>query len=87
MIWSYFKGKPAGRNPWRATTLEWQTPDTPPKHGNLGPEAAGRLSLGLRLQRAGRAGGLHSAERAARHGAKPVVTGHEPSQRGENVLT
>ena len=36
LIWSYFKGKPAGRNPWRATTLEWQTPDTPPKHGNFG---------------------------------------------------
>jgi len=31
------KGKPAGGNPWRATTLEWQTPETPPKHGNWGP--------------------------------------------------
>jgi cytochrome c oxidase subunit 1 len=37
LVWSYFKGKPAGGNPWRATTLEWQTPDTPPKHGNFGP--------------------------------------------------
>jgi cytochrome c oxidase subunit 1 len=37
LIWSYFKGKPAGPNPWRATTLEWQTPDTPPRHGNFGP--------------------------------------------------
>jgi cytochrome c oxidase subunit 1 len=37
LIWSYFKGKPAGGNPWRATTLEWQTPHTPPKHGNFGP--------------------------------------------------
>ena len=36
LIWSYFKGKPSGPNPWRATTLEWQTPDTPPKHGNFG---------------------------------------------------
>ena len=36
LIWSYFKGKPAGGNPWRATTLEWQTPHTPPKHGNFG---------------------------------------------------
>jgi len=36
LIWSYFKGKPAGGNPWRATTLEWQTADTPPKHGNFG---------------------------------------------------
>jgi cytochrome c oxidase subunit 1 len=37
VIWSYFKGKPSGGNPWQATTLEWQTPDTPPKHGNFGP--------------------------------------------------
>jgi cytochrome c oxidase subunit 1 len=36
LIWSLSKGKPAGSNPWRATTLEWQTPDTPPKHGNWG---------------------------------------------------
>jgi cytochrome c oxidase subunit 1 len=38
LIWSYFKGKPSGPNPWNATTLEWQTSDTPPKHGNFGPE-------------------------------------------------
>ncbi|MCH8865406.1 MAG: cytochrome c oxidase subunit I [Proteobacteria bacterium] len=36
IIVSLKKGKPAGPNPWRATTLEWQTPDTPPKHGNWG---------------------------------------------------
>jgi len=36
MIWSLRHGKPAGGNPWNATTLEWQTPDTPPKHGNWG---------------------------------------------------
>jgi cytochrome c oxidase subunit 1 len=35
---SYFKGRPSGPNPWEATTLEWQTPDTPPRHGNFGPE-------------------------------------------------
>jgi len=38
LVVSYFRGKPAGSNPWEATTLEWQTPDTPPKHGNFGPE-------------------------------------------------
>ena len=38
LVWSYFKGKPSGGNPWGATTLEWQTPDTPPKHGNFGPK-------------------------------------------------
>jgi cytochrome c oxidase subunit 1 len=30
------KGKLAGRNPWKATTLEWQTPEVPPGHGNFG---------------------------------------------------
>ena len=35
--WSLFRGKPSGGNPWRATTLEWQTPQTPPVHGNWGP--------------------------------------------------
>jgi cytochrome c oxidase subunit I len=38
LISSLFKGKPAGGNPWRATTLEWQTPETPPGHGNWGKE-------------------------------------------------
>ena len=32
------RGKPAGGNPWGATTLEWQTQDTPPTHGNFGKE-------------------------------------------------
>src|SRR5215203_3280525 len=38
LIWSLFKGRHAGGNPWRATTLEWQTPETPPGHGNWGEE-------------------------------------------------
>ena len=38
LFWSYFKGKPAGDNPWNATTLEWQTAHTPPHHGNFGAE-------------------------------------------------
>ncbi|HVE49086.1 MAG TPA: cbb3-type cytochrome c oxidase subunit I [Casimicrobiaceae bacterium] len=36
MIASYYRGRPSGPNPWNATTLEWQTPDTPPTHGNFG---------------------------------------------------
>jgi len=36
LAWSTFRGRPAAANPWRATTLEWQTPDTPPAHGNWG---------------------------------------------------
>jgi len=38
LVWSYFHGKPSGPNPWHATTLEWQTPDNPAKHGNWGKE-------------------------------------------------
>jgi cytochrome c oxidase subunit 1 len=38
IIWSTFKGKKADPNPWEATSLEWFTPDNPPKHGNWGPE-------------------------------------------------
>ena len=38
LVWSYFRGKPSGPNPWNATTLEWQTAHTPPTHGNFGPE-------------------------------------------------
>ncbi len=36
LITSMRNGEKAGPNPWKATTLEWQTPDTPPKHGNWG---------------------------------------------------
>lgn len=28
-VWSWMKGKPAGDNPWRALTLEWQTTSPP----------------------------------------------------------
>ena len=38
LYYSATRGKPAGGNPWGATTLEWQTPDTPPTHGNFGKE-------------------------------------------------
>jgi cytochrome c oxidase subunit 1 len=38
LIWSIRHGKSAGGTPWRATTLEWQTPETPPVHGNFGRE-------------------------------------------------
>jgi cytochrome c oxidase subunit 1 len=38
IIVSLWRGKKADANPWEATTLEWQTADNPPKHGNFGPE-------------------------------------------------
>jgi len=34
LVWSMFKGKKAGDNPWEATTLEWTTA-TPPPHDNF----------------------------------------------------
>jgi len=34
LIWSVFKGKKAGENPWEATTLEWTTA-SPPPHDNF----------------------------------------------------
>jgi cytochrome c oxidase subunit 1 len=34
LVWSLFKGKEAGENPWEATTLEWITP-SPPPHDNF----------------------------------------------------
>jgi cytochrome c oxidase subunit 1 len=30
LLWSLFRGRPAGPNPWGATGLEWQTPSPPP---------------------------------------------------------
>ncbi|WP_377704205.1 cbb3-type cytochrome c oxidase subunit I [Pseudoduganella sp. UC29_71] len=38
MAYSTFKGRVAGGNPWRAASLEWFTPQTPPVHGNWGPQ-------------------------------------------------
>jgi cytochrome c oxidase subunit 1 len=34
MVYSLFFGPKAGRNPWRANTLEWMAP-SPPGHGNF----------------------------------------------------
>jgi len=38
LAWSLRHGREAGDNPWRATSLEWQTPTTPPPHGNWGKD-------------------------------------------------
>ena len=37
LAWSLRHGRRADANPWRAASLEWQTPHTPPAHGNWGP--------------------------------------------------
>jgi len=36
LAWSAWRGRRADANPWRAASLEWQTPETPPGHGNWG---------------------------------------------------
>jgi cytochrome c oxidase subunit 1 len=32
-VWSLWKGRKAGKNPWKSNTLEWTT-ESPPPHGN-----------------------------------------------------
>ena len=32
MVWSYFRGKVAGPDPWDAWTLEWSTASPPPDY-------------------------------------------------------
>jgi cytochrome c oxidase subunit 1 len=38
LLTSIFSGKKSKVNPWKATTLEWQTAEFPPGHGNFGDE-------------------------------------------------
>ncbi|NCT84351.1 MAG: cytochrome c oxidase subunit I [Comamonadaceae bacterium] len=38
LVWSVLRGRRAPPNPWRAASLEWFTPQTPPAHGNWGPQ-------------------------------------------------
>ncbi len=38
LAWSYFNGRRSERNPWHANSLEWQTAEFPPGHGNFGKD-------------------------------------------------
>ena len=71
LIWSSFNGQQAGSNPWRATTLEWQTPETPPRHGNWGKELPVVYRWAYDYSVPGRRAGLPAAE-PARAAARPV---------------
>jgi cytochrome c oxidase subunit 1 len=75
--WSAWRGRPAGPNPWRAASLEWQTPQTPPVHGNWGAELPvvyrGPYAYGLAAA---------SAADAAEAGAAEVVADYLPQNVG-----
>ena len=68
IVWSIRTGAPAGGNPWRATSLEWQTPETPPTHGNFGKELPVVYRWAYDYSVPGVQGRLHSAERRAERG-------------------
>ena len=74
--WSYFRGKPAGANPWRAASLEWQTPQTPPVHGNWGPQ------LPVVYRWAYAYGVKGAPEDFIAQNAPPEAGGMEPDHRG-----
>jgi len=38
MVWGMLKGEKSPRNPWKAASLEWQTAEFPPGHGNFAAE-------------------------------------------------
>ena len=62
LIWSLFKGKEAGGNPWRSDDAGMADTGDAAGAWQLGQGAAGRLSLGLRLQRTRRRQGFRAAE-------------------------
>ena len=46
LLWSYFRGKAAGSDPWDAWTLEWSTPSPPPVYNfSVIPTAKSRRPL------------------------------------------
>ena len=46
LVWSFFRGRPAGDNPWDAWTLEWATSSPPPPHNfDLVPPVRSRRPL------------------------------------------
>lgn len=76
LAWSLRHGRVASPNPWRAASLEWQTPQTPPVHGNWGE----KLPVVYRWAYAyGANGGPHDY---IAQNAPPEAGGIEPDHRG-----
>ena len=86
LVWSLRYGRRADGNPWRAASLEWQTPQTPPGHGNWGPALPvvyrGAYAYGVPGAREDyipqnappEAGGLEADEEAGKGGARGTTT-------------
>ncbi|MDR6859999.1 cytochrome c oxidase subunit I [Variovorax guangxiensis] len=86
LVWSLRYGRRADGNPWRAASLEWQTPQTPPVHGNWGPALPvvyrGAYAYGVPGAREDyipqnappEAGGLEAEDEAGKGGAKGATT-------------
>ncbi len=72
LVWSALRGRRAVPNPWRAASLEWFTPDTPPAHGNWGE----RLPVVYRWAYAYGVPGAR--EDFVAQNAPPEEGGHEP---------
>lgn len=77
LAWSFWRGRPATSNPWRAASLEWQTPTTPPGHGNWGP----RLPVAYRWAYAYGVPG--AKEDFIAQNAPPEAGGVEPEPHGK----
>ncbi|WP_307658929.1 cytochrome c oxidase subunit I [Variovorax paradoxus] len=80
LAWSAWRGRPADANPWRAASLEWQTPATPPGHGNWGP----RLPVAYRWAYA--YGEPGAAEDFIAQNAPPEAGAGEPEPEGQSEV-
>ncbi|MBS0343986.1 MAG: cytochrome c oxidase subunit I, partial [Proteobacteria bacterium] len=76
LAWSLRHGRAASSNPWRAASLEWQTPQTPPVHGNWGE----KLPVVYRWAYAYGANG--GPDDFVAQNAPPEAGGIEPDHRG-----
>jgi cytochrome c oxidase subunit 1 len=81
LVHSALRGVRASPNPWRAASLEWFTPDTPPKHGNWGA----RLPVVHRWAYAYSVPG--AAEDMIPQNAPPGAGGAEPLPHGAREAT
>jgi cytochrome c oxidase subunit 1 len=80
LAWSAWRGRRADANPWRAASLEWQTPATPPGHGNWGA----RLPVVYRWAYA--YGEPGAAEDFIAQNAPPKTEAGEPEPEGQSEV-